>query len=270
MKYKFLFVLWLVTTGTCAHANAVVDAFYKGDFYLARTLGQSNQSENSLMVACRAGMIIGGYFESHTTAIKSMHQAYDDCRQIEKMNPGHINARITIAIITGFEGKRWQKPGLAKKSRRLLETLVAEFPESAQANAALGGWHSEVSAAGFLPKLYLGAKRSKAIHYFSTAKEMGENDLPFTLEYLKLLARGSKQERKQAQTVIFNIEKGTSLSAIDQMMLEKITGIKHALTIGNKGAIKKAIAKATAFEGIENWRTLPPLDLSGRAGGDTN
>lgn len=263
MKHKYLFAVWLLFSSVSAHADPAGDAFYQGAFYDARTLGQSTQSENGLMTACRAGMVVGGYFETGSAAVRSLHQAYEDCLKVVSMNPGHVNARITVAIITGFEGKRWQKPGLAKKSRRLLEALVAEYPDSAPAHAALGGWHSEVSAAGFLPKLYLGAKRSNARNYFSTATQKGEADFPFILEYLKFLARGDARERDLALAVARSIGEDKDLSAIDQMMIEKITALKDALISENKDTIKKAIADATAFQNIEDWRDLPPLDVSG-------
>lgn len=261
MKAWIIIFLFAASSFANASEGNPARALDGGNFEQARTLGRQAGTAEGLTTACRAGMLIGGYQESGDAAIRSLHAAINDCYKATSLDPININARITLAIGVGFEGKRFQKPGLAKKSRKILEQIYKDFPNQPAAHAAIGGWHSEVSAAGFLARLYLGASRSKAKQYFAKAVLMGEADLPFTLEYLKLLARGNAKDRQAGLVLITEHETPPAESAVDRLMQDKMRLITKALKSKDKKATKKAIATATAFNGIEKWRGIPPLNL---------
>jgi len=250
-----------VTTPICASEPAA-RALAAGDYASARTLGQTSRTAKGLMTACRAGMLLGGYYEAGEAAIKSLHTAANDCLGVIKQDNRHVNARITLAIVIGFEGKRWRRPSLATQSKRLLQQTHTDFPDSPAAQGALGGWHSEVSAAGFLARLYLGARRGKAGQYFAGAITKGEHSAAFYLEYVKFLARGKKVDRALAREVAKTILSQPPNDAIDRLMQQKIAEIRAALNTGDKAEIKKAIAAATAFNGIKKWRTIPVLQIN--------
>lgn len=236
-------------------------ALAAGNYAKARALGRQDGSADALMAACRAGMLLGGFYQSNIAATKSLHGAAQDCGRVIAQESQHLNARITLAIVVGLEGKRWRKPGFAKQSRRLIEKILADYPTMPAAHAALGGWHSEVSAAGFLARLYLGAKRKTADTYFESAIQKGEQSFAFYVEYIKFLARGQNDDRAEAASIGAVVLQRPANDAIDQLMKEKIFEMVAALNTGDKKALRKAIASATAFNGIEKWRGTPVLDI---------
>ena len=234
-------------------------ALAAGDFAEARLLGRSDGGVEGLMTACRAGMLLGGYHETGYTAIQSLHGAAKDCSEVLALDSHHLNARITLAIAVGFESKRWRKVTSARKSRRFLQQTLDDFPCAAAAHGALGGWHSEVSAAGLIARIFLGAKRKSAAQYFESALTHGERSLAFYLEYIKFLARGGKSERAKAIDVASKALDQQANDAVDRLMQAKILEIHTALTAADMQELRKALADATAFNGIEKWRDLPWL-----------
>ncbi|WP_262693468.1 hypothetical protein [Kordiimonas aquimaris] len=261
MKLWIVIFLYAASSHVNASEDSAAHALNIGDFERARALGRAAETAHGFTVACRAGMLIGGYQESGSAAVRSLHDAISDCRHAVTLDPQNIDARITLAIGVGFEGKRFKKPSLAKKSRKLLEQIYKDFPNQPAAHAAIGGWHSEVSAAGFLARVYLGASRSKAKQYFAEAVMMGETGLPFMLEYLKLLARGGTKDRQQGAALVEQHMRKPAITAINRLIQDKTKPIIKALKSKDKKAIKKAIAAATAFNGIEAWRDIAPLNL---------
>lgn len=265
MRYWIFILFFTVSTPSVADQIAAAEAFRNGRFLEAIQLGQEAATPTGLMTACRAGMVYGGYTQTHDSAVKALHQSIQDCHKVVLDDTANsetrMNALITLAIGVGFEGKRWKKPAYAKLSKTILEKVQNDFQNQPAAHAAIGGWHSEVSAAGFLARVYLGASRSKAKKRFTEALAMGEKGLPFRLEYVKLLARGNKSEREKATQLAFTHTRDIPREALDRLMRDKLMLIGTALQSDEKHTIKKAIAEATAFNGIEEWRSVPLLDL---------
>lgn len=261
MKHCIIILLWLAVTPIAQASSPSLKAMIAGEFIQARTLGREEGTIDGLMTACRAGMVIGGYYEIDEKAVHSLHGAIDDCRAVLEKDVTHKDARITLAIAIGFEGKRWRKPGLAKKSRAMLEQVFEDYPDDYASHGALGGWHSEVSAAGFLAKLYLGAKRKMAQQYFNDAFSRKKSDLPLLLEYIKFMARGKTSDIELALSSAESALRVASNEAIDTLMHDNIGALQAALLSNDKTIIKKAIAEATAFNGIEEWRTVPIASL---------
>lgn len=261
MKIWFSLFLGFTVAVSGNASDRATKALAAGSYADARMIGREDGGVEGLMAACQAGMLLGGFYESDIAAVESLHGAAKDCRSVVALESSHLNANITLAIIVGLEGKRWRKPGLAKQSRRRIEKVLADYPTMPTAHGALGGWHSEVSAAGFLARLYLGAKRKTADTYFRSAIEKGERSFAFYVEYIKFLARGKKADRAEALKIGLDILKQPSIDAVDRLMKENISKIAAALNAQDKKALKKAIASATAFNEIEKWRNTPVLDI---------
>jgi len=225
------------------------DAFVRGDFSEARTIGRSAGTAESLAHACRAGLVQGGFIETGIKAVKSLHGAIRDCDKALQLDPTHFFAKMSLAIALSFEGKRLKRPAYPKMARLLLLELTQKHPRNPLGYGALGAWHSEVSAAGFMARLALGARRKIAENNYQKALAFGTIDFALRFEHVKFLARGKKIERKIALREAKALVEETVDTALDRLLQQRCKVLYEALQSGNKRRIKTALKASGAFQG---------------------
>jgi hypothetical protein len=84
-------------------------------------------------------------------------------------------AQLQRAFAVGYRAKLTRSPGDAKAARKLFEGLVAANPRDPEAQLALGGWHLDAIAEGFLAASVLGAKRAEGVAGLDRAVALGGN-----------------------------------------------------------------------------------------------
>ncbi|MBV1900150.1 MAG: hypothetical protein KUG56_00610 [Kordiimonadaceae bacterium] len=244
-------------TKTVSDISPSLHQFIQGDYLQARNNGRKAASANSLTIACRAGIIIGGFLSINDEPTKTLHGAIDDCLNALKISPAHFDAQMSLAVALSFEGKRISKTFYPKKARLLLEDLVKRYPDNATAYGALASWHSQVSAAGFFARFILSASRKKARALFHEAFTRGAMDYPLHVEYLKFMAVGSKKERQEAISVAQKLIEQAPVTALDQRLQGGCKIILAALQSKRKKNIKAAIQKTSAFNYAKKWNKPP-------------
>lgn len=222
-----------------------------------------DQDTETQLLACRAHMIMGGYYTSGDTAVDHLHKALETCTRVIAQNHYHLIGRMTYALAVGFEAKRLSKPGFARISRQHLEWLSETYPDNSLTQAALGGWHSEVSAAGLLARLALGASAKKAAQYFDAANSLGEMDIAMQLEYVKSIARRGKSSYQTALAEAESLTKRAPVTALDPVLLDHARTLKDALATGRKKTVRAALDAVAAFRGIESWKSRPKAPVLG-------
>ena len=75
------------------------------------------------------------------------------------------------------------RQGLAGKVRDALEAALEIDPDYPGAHLALGGWHADVAAAGFLARSMYGASREDAIRHYERAMELVPESKILLYEY---------------------------------------------------------------------------------------
>jgi hypothetical protein len=269
MRYLIIgFILGFISLSANAQENAVGwDEFKNGNFEAAIKASATSNSVASLTLNCRSNLVIGGFQTKGDQAISALHNAISSCKRAIEKDPSHIIARMSYAMALGFEGKRLKSPSLAKKSRKEIEKILETNPDHPLANGALGGWHSEVSAAGFLARVALGAKRSKAGRQFNKAFGTGEIDIPLKFEYIRYLARGKEAERSKA---IYEIDALLALKpgyAFEAMVQERAKRLRPVVEEGKSSAIKAMLEELSPFNGITEWgRKQPAYKFMDEAG----
>jgi len=227
--------------------------FKSGNFEGAIEKVQNDDTADGHTLACRSHLVIGGFQTEGEQAVQSLHNAIDECQKAIEQDPNHVIARMSYAMALGIEGKRLTSPGLATRSKKQIEALVELYPDDPLVHGALGGWHSEVAAAGFLARVALGAKRSRARELFGKSLEQGSLDIPLRFEYVKFLARGNKKERAQALEEIDALGELTPGFVFEEMVQAFARKLRPVVAAGKKSNIKKKIAELSAFYGIEKW-----------------
>jgi tetratricopeptide (TPR) repeat protein len=232
--------------------------FKEGNFNAAVTASASDDSADSLTLNCRSNLVIGGFQTKGDEAISALHNALTSCQKAIEKDPDHVIARMSYAMALGFEGKRLNSPSLATKSRKQIEKILEKNPDHVLANGALGGWHSEVAAAGFLARIALGAKRGKAKTQFNKAIKAGSLDIPLKFEYIRYLARGNKTERAQAIQEIDALLELKPGFAFEEMVQERAKRLRSVVEAGKSKAIKKMLNELSPFFGITKWGKKQP------------
>jgi len=256
-----LILLMLIALSLPARA-ASLSSFYISEI----TSGRLARTADGYAKACKAGLTLGGFMETGDPAVRSLHNAIDDCRAALRMNPNHLTASLSYGIALSFESKRTHKPALARIAKKLFAKLVEERPDDPRPHAALAIWHAHVSGAGLFARLTLGGSRGQARKEFETSFALAPPKKPQMLEYIKFLARGSKQDRRAALEAYNSYETlPPTAGPLNAILDTRAAALGIALRTGSKKAIKKAVANATAFHGIRDWRTfraLTPEDVA--------
>lgn len=252
MRFVFFF---LVSFSLPVHA-ADAASYYAAEISTSRAA----RTADGYAHACQAGLTLGGFLEEGDAAVESLHAAIDDCRAALRLDPHHLNASLSYGIGLSFESKRTHKAELAKIARDLFEKLVAEKPDNPLPHAALADWHAHVSSAGLFARLALGGSRKRAREEFEASFALGTPTKPLMLEYIKFLARDGRDDRAEALAAYSRYRTLAPIAGpLDTLLDTYAQALAQALEADDKKAIKKALADATAFEDIRDWRTLRAL-----------
>ncbi len=245
-----------------AQENAAGWADFRDGRYedaIAKALAEG--SADAYALACRSHIVLGGFYSQGDTAVMHLHKAIEYCGKSVSLDDRNLVGRMTYAMAAGFEGKRLFSPRYPAQSRKHLEYLAYLYPENPLAVAAIGGWHSEVYAAGFFARVALGGSRKKAREYFARALELGETNIPLHLEYVKFLTRDGKDAYPEAIAEIDRLLAREPEVAFDALLQEKARELKAALETGSKRTVRDTIKAIAAFNGIEDWKSADAYDL---------
>ncbi|WP_417465616.1 hypothetical protein [Kordiimonas sp.] len=235
--------------------------FVEGSFNEARERAAASNTADGLALACRSGLVIGGFKEHGSKSVTSLHRALDDCEKALALDPNNVVAGVSYAIGIGYEAKRIRKASYVKASKERLEALVARLPDDPLAVAAMGGWHSAVSNAGFLARLALGASRKEAQKYFERAIALDDQSVGTRFEYVRFLARGDKEERALARKELSVALSIRPKDAAEEIMLKRLAALMEPLESDDKKAAKNTVIETSAFDDIAEWDEIEPYPL---------
>lgn len=228
-----------------AARGTAADTYMVGNYAAASDLAHQ---EKDYDLATRAALVHGGYRARGAEAEKWFARAevLSNEAMASSENPG-LRIRMTAALVLSYKAKQKRSVKMVNRAKRMIEDLIREYPDEAIAHGALAGWHSEISAAGFIPRLILGASRKKAGLSFEKARSLDDNKIPLNLEYAKFLARGGKSEQIKAQAILKKILAAEPHGDFEKLLKGKAQKILKAVKSGNKRDIKRIIAENSAF-----------------------
>jgi len=257
----FIFVAFITSAPVIAAAPPGWDAFKQGSFYEARDAGRADASAEGLALACRAGLVLGGFMETNKAAVQSLHGAINDCNKALGISPSHYFAKMSLSIALSFEGKRLKRPSYPARAKAYILELIEAEPNNPLGYGALAAWHSEVSAAGFLARIALGARRNKAAKNFERAQKLGAIDYALRFEHIKFLARGNKADRKLAFAQARELSESDTNMAFDLLMQKQCLRLLEALSRDNKREIKTIVKDVAAFQNVIGEREVARFPL---------
>lgn len=105
------------------------------------------------------------------------------------------------------------RQGLAGKIRDLLEATLALEPDYVHAILALGGWHADIDAEGFIARRMYGGKKEEAVKLFERALELDPESKVVLHAYAIRLPR--LDEENGRERALEMLEKGLGLPVLD-------------------------------------------------------
>lgn len=106
-------------------------------------------------------------------ALALINGAVAGSERILAANPRDREGQLQHAMGIGYRARITKKPGDAKTSRKMFEALVASNPRDPEFQLAIGGWHLDAIAAGFLAAAFLGAKKGEGLDGIDKAVQYG-------------------------------------------------------------------------------------------------
>lgn len=238
----------LIAPPAIAQNNQTARELYEqGDFKQASLKAEAQDNLEGYSLALRSALAYGGHVARGKEAVEWLERAQHLSDKLVSLGAPGLQNRLSAAIVISYRSKMRRSVGLVNRAKHLIEALIQDYPNEAMAHAALAGWHSEISAAGFLPRLVLGASRKKAGQYFEKARSLNDRKLSLNLEYAKYLARGDKTERTRSKELLLSIVKTDPRDAFDRLLLKNANKLLIAVNTGKKKVIKHIIADISAF-----------------------
>ena len=105
------------------------------------------------------------------------------------------------------------RQGLAGKIRDLLEATLALDPDYVDATLALGGWHADIDAEGFVARRMYGGRKEEAVIFFERALELAPESKVVLHEYAIRLPR--LDEENGRERALEMLEKALGLPVLD-------------------------------------------------------
>ena len=242
-------LIQLIAHPAIAQASQSAHELYQqGDFKQASLKAEAQDSPEGYSLALRAALAYGGHVARGKEAVEWLERAQRLSDKLMSLDNKSFRNRLSAAIVISYRSKKQRSVSLVNRAKHLIEGLIQDYPDEAMAYGALAGWHSEISAAGFLPRLILGASRRKAGQYFEKARSFNDTKLSLNLEYAKYLARGRESERNQSKELLLSIVKIDPKDAFDRLLQENANKLLKAVNMGKKKAIKHIIAEISAFQ----------------------
>ena len=155
-------------------ANA---AYADGRFVEAADIGEALGTSDGYTLAAKSLAVHAHYEASDEEFQEVVDRAMRMGEAAIAADPNNPDAHYQSAHAVGRYAQRVGaftalREGLAGKIRDLLEATLAIDPDYVDAMLALGGWHADLDAEGFLARRMYGGSKDEAITLFERALEM--------------------------------------------------------------------------------------------------
>ena len=171
-------ILMLVAADASAQSIEEANSAYAdGRFVEAADLAEALGTSAGYAVAAKSLAVYAHYEASEEeweAVIERAMRMGEEAVQADSTNP---DAHYQSAHAVGRYAQRigaWTalRQGLAGKIRGFLEATIALDPDYVDAILALGGWHADIDAEGFIARRMYGGKKEEAVKLFDRALEL--------------------------------------------------------------------------------------------------
>jgi hypothetical protein len=248
MRNALVATLFLCLCAPAAYADngAAQAAFEAGSFADAAQAGEAANDAAGYSLAARA-LIADCIVAPADASANMLDRAERDAQRALTLDPQSVDARLSLAVAYGVKGRRLSlteafRRGYAQKGKKLIEEAIVLAPNSARAQALLGGWHMEVlRRAGRGGALIMGAGFDRGVAAFERARARAPDDPAIALHYaIALLALDPHKHGARAGALLAAASNAQAKDALERAMREE------ARRLGALMATEGAMAAAEA------------------------
>jgi len=162
------------TAQSIEDANA---AFADGRFVEAADIGEALGTSDGYALAAKSLAVYAHYEASEEEFREVVDRAMRMGEEAIGADPNNAEAHYQSAHAVGRYAQRVGaftalREGLAGNIRDLLEAALAIEPDFVDAMLALGGWHADLDAEGFIARRMYGGSKEEAVILFERALEL--------------------------------------------------------------------------------------------------
>ena len=163
-----------------ANAQSIDDAnaaYAEGRFVQAADIGGALGTSDGYALAAKSMAVYAHYEASDEEFSEAIERAIRMGEEAIAADPNNPDAHYQSAHAVGRYAQRVGaftalREGLAGKIRDLLEATLALDPDYVHAMLALGGWHADIAAEGFVARTMYGGSEEEAVTLFERALEL--------------------------------------------------------------------------------------------------
>lgn len=170
--------LALVPAGATAQSiDDARSAYAEGRFVEAADMGEALGTSDGYALAAKSMAVYAHYEASDEEFSEAVERAMRMGEEAIAADPNNPDAHYQSAHAVGRYAQRVGaftalREGLAGKIRDLLEATLALDPDYVDAMLALGGWHADIAAEGFVARTMYGGSEEEAVTLFERALEL--------------------------------------------------------------------------------------------------
>jgi hypothetical protein len=185
-------------------------------------------------------------------AISLVQTAIDETRATLAAHAGDREARLQLALGTGYRGQLKRSPGDAKSSHTMLTDLARDYPRDAEVQIAFAGWHlTAVADLGpFLARTVLGANKDAGFAALDRAIALGGNRAFFPAYAALIRARLDTDDTRTPIALAERAAAAPAPQGIDRVMQRAAQRLLVPLRAGDGSAAAKLAKRLLPFGDI--------------------
>jgi hypothetical protein len=199
-------------------------------------------------------MLVQAAFQttSKDQALALVTQALTQAQAELAANPRDREAFFQTAMGTGYRAKLTRKPGDAKTARKMLEQYVAQNQRDPEAQLAIGGWHLDAIADGFLATTVLGAKKDIGVSGIDRSAQFGGDRAFFKGFAAMMHIRLDPKDVAQARGLAEQAARGSTPTLLDRIAKRDAEALLIPLRAGDGKAAAQLSRKLLPFGRLED------------------
>lgn len=185
-------------------------------------------------------------------ALALVNQAITQAEAGLAANPRDKEDFFQRAMGIGYRAKLTRKPADAKTSRKMFEQFVAQFPRDPEAQIAIGGWHLDAIADGFLAATVLGAKKDAGLDGIDKAAALGGDRAFFRSFAAMMRIRLDPKHVAEARGLAEQAARGSTPTALDRIAKRDAEALLIPLRAGDGKAAAQLARRLLPFGRLED------------------
>ncbi|MDE2794605.1 MAG: hypothetical protein OXL34_07280 [Gemmatimonadota bacterium] len=170
-------LMFLAAGASAQSIEEAESAYADGRFVEAADLAEAIGTSEAYALAAKSLAVYAHYEATDEEWEEMVERAIRMGEEAVKADSTNPDAHYQSAHAVGRYAQRvgaWTalRQGLAGKIRDLLEATLALDPDYVDATLALGGWHADIDAEGFMARRLYGGRKEEAIILFDRALEL--------------------------------------------------------------------------------------------------